>query len=72
MKYLFILDFTDGKVYRYNMKDMCQLLNLTDSHRVWSFPDDFEDFIVTEGFSLSNVEWMATNSGKLYTYMDTD
>jgi len=65
MKYLFILDFTDGKVYRYNMKD-------PESTGVWSFPDDFEDFIVTEGFSLSNVEWMATNSGKLYTYMDTD
>ena len=45
MKYLFILDFTDGKVYRYNMKD-----------KVWF--DDFEDFIITEGFSLSNVEWM--------------
>tara|TARA_R100001443_G_scaffold107419_1_gene117293 strand:- start:2 stop:178 length:177 start_codon:yes stop_codon:yes gene_type:complete len=57
MKYLFILDFTDGKVYRYNMKD-----------KVWF--DDFEDFIVTEGFSLSNVEWMATNNGKLHTYMD--
>jgi hypothetical protein len=36
--------------------------------KVWF--DDFEDFIVTEGFSLSNVEWMATNNGKLHTYMD--
>ena len=56
MKYLFILDFTDGKVYRYNIYG-----------KVW---EDFEDFIVTEGFSLSNVEWMATNNSKVYTYMD--
>jgi len=57
MKYLFILDFTDGKVYRYNMEAV-----------EWTY--NFEDFIVTEGFSLSNVEWMTTNNGKLHTYMD--
>jgi len=57
MKYLFILDFTDGKVYRYNMETV-----------EWTY--NFEDFIITEGFSLSNVEWMTTNNGKLHTYMD--
>jgi len=55
--YLFVLDFTDGKVYRYNMKDKVLF-------------DEFEDFIITEGFLLSNVEWMVTNNGKLHTYMD--
>ena len=60
MKYLFILDFEDGKVYRYNMKD--------EKSSDWSW--DYEDFIIEAGHSLSNVEWMATNNGKLHTYMD--
>ena len=58
MKYLFILDFEDGKVYRYNIEGEVQ--------------EDFEDFIIEKGHSLSNCEWMTTNSGKLHTYMDTD
>ena len=58
MKYLFILDFEDGKVYRYNIEGEVQ--------------EDFEDFIIEKGHSLSNCEWMTTNNGKLHTYMDTD
>ena len=58
MKYLFILDFEDGKVYRYNIEGEVQ--------------EDFEDFIIEKGHSLSNCEWMTTNIGKLHTYMDTD
>ena len=58
MKYLFILDFEDGKVWRYTG---------------WN-PDNesIEDFIIDKGHSLSNCEWMTTNSGKLHTYMDAD
>ena len=59
MKYLFILDFEKGKVYRYNLIDA-------------EVYEDFENFIVEQGHSLSNCEWMTTNNGKLYTYMDTD
>ena len=56
MKYLFILDFEDGKVWRYTG---------------WN-PDNesIEDFIIEKGHSLSNCEWMTTNNGKLHTYMD--
>ena len=56
MKYLFILDFEDGKVYRYRIDGKIY--------------EDFEDFIVEMGHSLSNVDWMTTNHGKLHTYMD--
>ena len=58
MKYLFVLDFGDGKVWRYTG---------------WN-PDNesIEDFIIDKGHSLSNIEWMATDIGKLYTYMDAD
>ena len=56
MKYLFILDFEDGKVYRYNIEGSYQV--------------NLEDFIIEAGHSLSNVDWMTTNNGKLHTYMD--
>ena len=56
MKYLFVLDFEDAKVYRYNIKN--------------ELYGDLEDFIIKAGHSLSNVEWMTTNNGKLHTYMD--
>ena len=54
--YLFVLDFTNGKVYRYNIEDKVQ--------------EDFENYIIEQGHSLSNIEWMTTNNGKLHTYMD--
>ena len=54
--YLFVLDFTNGKVYRYNIEGKVQ--------------EDFEDYIIEQGHSLSNIEWMTTNNGKLHTYMD--
>ncbi len=56
MKYLFILDFEDSKVYRYKIDGKIY--------------EDFEDFITEMGHSLSNVDWMTTNNGKLHTYMD--
>jgi hypothetical protein len=56
MKYLFILDFEDSKVYRYKIDGKLY--------------GDLEDFIIEMGHSLSNVEWMTTNNGKLHTYMD--
>jgi hypothetical protein len=45
-----------GKVYRYNIEGKIY--------------EDFEDFIIEAGHSLSNVDWMTTNNGKLHTYMD--
>ena len=56
MKYLFILDFEDSKVYRYIIDGKIY--------------EDFDDFIVEMCHSLSNVDWMTTNNGKLHTYMD--
>lgn len=56
MKYLFILDFSNGEVWRYNIEGKAQ--------------EDFEDFIIEQGHSLSNVDWMTTNNGKLHTHMD--
>lgn len=69
MKYLFVLDFGDGKVYRYNLIDAEVYVKERGFKAAAS---DYEDFIIERGHSLSNCEWMTTNSGKLYTYMDAD
>ena len=44
--YIWVLDFTDGKVY---------------SYKVPSGVNDLESFIIGAGHKLSNVEWMNTN-----------
>tara|TARA_Y100000114_G_C11682906_1_gene289494 strand:+ start:410 stop:583 length:174 start_codon:yes stop_codon:yes gene_type:complete len=57
MKYLFVLDFEDGKVYRYDVRGVSK---------------EHEEYLLEQGHSLSNIEWMVTDIGKLYTYMDAD
>jgi len=44
--YIWVLDFTDGKVY---------------SYKVPNGVNDLESFIIGAGHSLSNIEWMNTN-----------
>tara|TARA_R100001015_G_C4565761_1_gene124748 strand:+ start:416 stop:595 length:180 start_codon:yes stop_codon:yes gene_type:complete len=58
MKYLFILDFEDGKVYRYNIMHIEERTNRSIF---------VEDFIVEQGHSLSNCEWMTTNNPEVIT-----
>lgn len=50
MKYLFILDFQDGNVYKYDVR------NVSESN---------EDFIISKGHSLNNIEWMATDKDQV-------
>ena len=51
MKYLFVLDFSGGNAYRYDIRGKAQ--------------DDFEDFIIEKGHSISNVDWMTTDNPHL-------
>jgi len=44
--YIWVLDFTDGKIY---------------SYKVPNGVNDLESFIIGAGHNLSNVEWMNTN-----------
>ena len=44
--YLFVLDFEDGRVYRYDVW-------LNDS-------EEIEDYLTDMGHSMSNCEWMVT------------
>ena len=50
MKYLTILNFGSGTVHQYEIDNSVE---------------DFEEFIDNEGFSLSVVQWMVHNNGKL-------
>ena len=50
MKYLTILNFNTGTVHQY---------------RIDNSVNDFEEFIINEGFSLDQVQWMVRESGEI-------
>ena len=55
-KYIFLLDFTDGKVYRYDISA------LGNEQNGWN-PDteSCEAFLIGAGHSISSCEWMVTS-----------
>lgn len=56
-KYIFLLDFTDGKVYRYDISSLCNEKNN------WN-PDSesCESFLYGAGHKVNDCEWMVTTS----------
>ena len=60
VKYIFVLDFTDGKVYRYDISALCTKEN------EWN-PDteSCESFLYGAGHQVGNCEWMITNNQRL-------
>jgi len=59
VKYIWLLDFEDGKVYRYNIN----ALNDTGwSNDQWNPEhEDCEAFLIGAGHRLKNCEWMVTS-----------
>lgn len=59
-KYIFLLDFIDGKVYRYDISVLCRKEN------EWN-PDteSCEKFLELVGHKVDNCEWMVTNKSKI-------
>ena len=55
--YIYLLDFVDGKVYRYDISALC------NEHNAWN-PDheSCEAFLYGAGHSLKDCEWMVTNA----------
>jgi hypothetical protein len=51
MYYITILDFANGSVDQYD-------LNNQPLMHTWQ-TEDFEEFLISEGYSLSNIEWMS-------------
>ena len=53
MYYITILDFVNGSVDQYNLGQI-----EADNIENWQ-TEDFEDFLISEGYSLKNIEWMS-------------
>ena len=53
MYYITILDFANGTVDQYNLGQI-EAENIEN----WQ-TEDFEDFLISEGYSLKNIEWMS-------------
>ena len=55
-KYIFLLDFVDGKVYRYDISGLCNYNNNGNPDS-----ESCEAFLIGAGHSLGSCEWMVTN-----------
>jgi len=58
--YIYLLDFVDGKVYRYDISALC------NKHNAWN-PDNesCEAFLYGAGHKVNDCEWMVTNNNKI-------
>ena len=63
--YIFVLDFLDGKVYKYDISALCNDKNWS-SPNYWN-PDNesCEAFLIGAGHSIGNIEWMVTNKSNI-------
>ena len=55
-KYITVLDFTDGRVYQYELEE----LHLNEDGVV-----DHEEFLTIKGHKINNIEWMFHDNGEI-------
>ena len=60
VKYIFLLDFTDGKVYRYDISVLC-----TEENKWNPDTESCESFLYGAGHKVNDCEWMVTNNNKI-------
>lgn len=63
MYYITILDFANGTVDQYNLLDY----NEEEELASWQ-SENFENFLVSEGYKLGNIEWMSHSDNTIYKY----
>jgi len=63
MYYITILDFSTGTVDQYDLRDY----NEEEELASWE-AENFEKFIVSEGYRLKNIEWMSHADKTIYKY----
>jgi hypothetical protein len=63
---IFVLDFLDGKAYKYDISVLCNDENWSSISGSWN-PDgeSCEAFLIGAGHSIGNIEWMVTNNNKI-------
>ena len=54
-KYIWLLDFNDGKVYRYDISALCN-----DENKWNPDTESCESFLYGAGHQVNNCEWMVT------------
>ena len=59
-KYIFLLDFTDGKVYRYDISVLC-----TEENKWNPDTESCEAFLYGAGHKVNDCEWMVTKTNKI-------
>ena len=55
-KYIFLLDFNDGKVYRYDISSLCN-----DENKWNPDSESCEAFLYGAGHKVNDCEWMVTS-----------
>jgi hypothetical protein len=63
MYYITILDYAHGTVDQYNLLDY----NEEEELDTWQ-TENFENFLVSEGYRLRDIEWMSHSDNKIYYY----
>jgi hypothetical protein len=63
MYYITILNFANATVDQYNLLDY----NEEEELASWQ-SENFENFLVSEGYNLSNIEWMSHSDNTIYKY----
>ena len=57
VKYIYVLDFNDGRVYKYDISPLCN-----DNNKWNPDSESCEAFLIGAGHSISNVEWMVVTN----------
>ena len=63
MYYITILNFANSTVDQYNLLDY----NEEEELASWQ-SENFENFLVSEGYNLSNIEWMSHSDNTINKY----
>ena len=57
VKYIYVLDFNDGRVYKYDISPLCN-----DNNKWNPDSESCEAFLIGAGHSIGNVEWMVVTN----------
>lgn len=67
MYYITILDFANGTVDQYDLGTWDGSSFQMKQLEHWQ-TEDFENFLVSEGYNLKNIEWMSHADNTIYKY----
>jgi hypothetical protein len=61
-RYIFVLNYSDGKVYRYGISAIC-----TEENKWNPETESCEQFLELNGHNVNNCEWMVSHDGAIHT-----